>query len=51
MSNLKSKATFQEEWLTCKLCKDWITQDKNNNYAKCVFCLKDIDLSTMSHAA
>ena len=47
----KSKATFQEEWLTGKLYKDWITQDKNKNYAKCVLCLKDIDLLTMGSAA
>ena len=46
----KSKATFQEEWLTGKLYKDWITQDKNKNYAKCVLCLKDIDLLTMGSA-
>ena len=36
MSSIKSKARFQEEWLTSKLYKDWITQGKNKNYAKCV---------------
>ena len=51
MSSIKSKATFQEEWLTSMLYKDCITQGKNKNYAKCVFCLKDIDLSPMGNAA
>ena len=51
MSGIKSKAAFQEEWLTSKLYKYWITQGKNKNYAKCVFCLKDIDLSTVGSAA
>ena len=51
MSSIESKATFQEEWLTSKLYKDWIIQGKNKNYAKCVLCLKDIDVSTMGSAA
>ena len=51
MSSIKSKATFQEEWLTSKLYKDCITQGKNKNYAKCLLCLKDIVLSTMGIAA
>ena len=51
MNSIKSKATFQDEWLTNKLYKDWITQGKNKNYAKCVLCLKDIDLSIMGNAA
>ena len=51
MSSFKSKAMFQEGWLTSKLYKDWITQGKNKNYANCVLCLKDIDLSTMGSTA
>ena len=51
MSSIKSKATFQEGWVTSKLHKDWNTQGKNKNYVKCVLCLKDIALSAMGSAA
>ena len=51
MSSIKNKATFQEEWLTSKLYKDWITQGKNKNYTMCVLCLKDIDMSAMGSTA
>ena len=51
MSSIKSKATFQEEWLTSKLYKDWNTQGKNRNNSKCVLCLKYVDLSAMGSAA
>ena len=51
MSSIKSKAIFQEQWLTDKSYKNWVSKGKNNNYAKCVLCLKEIDLSTMGSAA
>ena len=51
MSRIKSKATFQEQWLTDKVYKEWMTKGKSNSYAKCVLCFKEIDLSTMGNGA
>ena len=49
MSNKKlhSNSTFQEEWLTNKKYKLWVAKTSSEISAKCILCVKEIDITKM----
>lgn len=46
------KSSFQDTWFRNPSYCDWIGKDQTNRYiAKCVLCVKNIDISNMGEPA
>ena len=45
-----SRSIFRDEWLHNKRYQLWIAKANSKN-ARCIFCQKDLDVSTMGNSA
>lgn len=47
----KGKCQFNEKWLLVPEYEGWIAKDRDKHYAKCILCVKSIDISSMAEGA